>query len=286
MLAALKTLCNHFLSIAGLELRIKRPAPPIVYPTPPDALSNTSVHQPAAFIGQLAKCTTYNGFTFDSDGWHPFVATINEYLDSHTKSYKGSILQRYYSQWQPTNGQEALIGAGTGPDILANHPPFLIHAPWLTSTLEERAVDLPALIKAENERHGEEDLPIEEGYSLQGPVSERKGKLEYNRLLRVLYSIRKDGYDQSYQPITAQVLLRGDEERYRIVHGHHRTAALAALGYSHLVLVPTMVVQAKHVQDWPQVHQGPWSAQEALHYFDHHFDFNPLLWATNQGLAS
>jgi len=227
----------------------------------------------------------YNGFSFAENGWHPFVRAVSEHLADPAQTYGGSILERYYSVWQPGDGRAALIGAPDGPEALARYPAYIIHAPWLRVGPEERLESISRIIAEENTLLGEPGLTIEDGYGLQGPVSQRKGTLEYTRLSRLLAAVRKDGYDRGRGDITAQLLVRGDDVLCRIVHGHHRVAVLAALGYSRVVLTPTMLVNVDDVKNWRQVREGHWSAAQALQYFHHHFDFDSEAWASDRGLA-
>ena len=128
-------------------------------------------------------------------------------------------------------------------------------------------------------------LTIKDGYGLQGPVSPEKALFEHKRLIDVVRSIQEIGYDRALGDMTAQVLKRGQEYRYRLMHGHHRAGALVALGYVSIPIVPTMLVDKEEVEHWPQVYRGIWSSDEALAYFDHLFDFDSGAWAQNIGMV-
>jgi hypothetical protein len=282
----IESLSNRLLNPLGFAIvRLDMPPPPPLYPGPFETWSRIKRDEPAAFIGDLSRCVTYNGFSFARNGWHPFVHAASEYLEGRASTYHGSALEGYYSAWQPSEGRAALIGAPDGPDELTRYPAYIIHAPWLKLSPEDRLDSISQIIAEENALLGEPGLTIKDGYGLQGPVSSRKGELEYLRLLGIVRSLQTNGYDRKFGDITAQILVRGEEFRFRIVHGHHRAAALAALGYSSITLVPTMLVDIDNVENWTQVHSGYWSQSQAIQYFHHHFDFDPRAWASERGLT-
>jgi len=104
------------------------------------------------------------------------------------------------------------------------------------------------------------------------------------RLINITSSIRFRGYDRTLGDVVVQILKRGNDYIYRVVHGHHRAAALAALGYSLLPCIPRMLVDIALIDEWPQVRSGIWERKQALEYFNHHFDFKSQEWARNMGL--
>lgn len=284
----MKNLLNRLLGLAGLELRRRQPpsAPPDVLDDPCLAMSQIRSGVRTAVRCDLFRCLIFNGFSLSSEGWHPFVAAAREYLEEGPREYPGSVLEKFYDEWQPANGRDALIGATLGPVVLARYPALMMHAPWLNASPDERLAGIERIIKSENRQYGGADMSEMAGYGLQGPVSREKGHLEYQRLISVLESIQKYGYDRSRGDVTVQVLKRGDEFRFRVVHGHHRMAALAALGYEAIPAIPRMVVDASEVEHWPQVYRGVWTSEEALAYFNHHFDFDSRQWAEERGLTS
>lgn len=258
--------------------------PPPVLETPEAALERHREGGEAAFFCPVEHCVIFNGLSMAVGGWHPFVQTVREHLITGQDGYAGSILERYYQGWQPSNALEALIGATAGPAELTRYPAHLMHAPWLRDGPEERLRSMERIMREEGREHGGVRLKASEGHGFQGPVSARKGELEYQRLRRVLKSIQSQGYDRQYGDVHVQVLRRGNDHRFRIVHGHHRVAVMSALGHEAFVAVPRFVVCREEVASWPWVQRGPWTVNSALRYFDHHFDFDSLAWARARGL--
>jgi len=232
----------------------------------------------------LEHCVIFNGLSLGPTGWHPFVAAGREALATGRTEFEASILDRYYTAWQPANALEALIGARRGPEILESYPPYLMYAPWLEMSPDERLASMQYIIEMENAAAGADETAAEGGHGLQGPVSITKARIEYRRLLEVLASIQASGFDRSRGDITVQVLKRGDEYRFRIAHGHHRAAALAALGHDHIAVVPKKVIDLAEAPHWPRVYRGPWSQAQAEAFLHHHFDFDSLAWASALGM--
>jgi hypothetical protein len=273
----------------GLDVRRAQPsrrtAPPApALQDPLKAVSEIRAGEAVVVKCPIADCVTLNGLTFGEHGWHPFVAALQEWLARPNTRYAGSILEKYYSIWQPKNGLEALIGAGSGPRSRSRYPGYLLHAPWNEASPEERLRFIAKVAARESLMFGRELMTIEDGYSLHGPVCRKKGELEYQRLIRVAESIRDRGFDRSLGDVTASILKRGDQFRFLVSHGHHRAAAVAALGLREVCIAPRMLVIAEEVDHWPQVYRGVWTREEALTYFDHQFDFNARGWAEQLGL--
>lgn len=131
-----------------------------------------------------------------------------------------------------------------------------------------------------------DDLDASAGYGLQGPVVDAKGKLEYGRLIQLINSIRKYGYDRvlAREDVTVTVIKRDDEYRFCIGHGQHRVAVLAALGYTEIPVSLLDVIYLGEVEYWPRVYRGIWSKSQAITYTNHLFDFDGRRWAANLGL--
>ncbi|MDQ2076183.1 hypothetical protein [Marinimicrobium sp. ABcell2] len=214
------------------------------------------------------------------------MATTNEYLRANRGTYSGSVLENFYQKWRPTDALDALIGA-TGPDILREFPSYTLHFPWMDILPDERASVMAKNIRNENRWSGKIDLTASSGYGLHGPVSPKKGQIEYARIVRTAKSIRKHGFDRAKagEDITVAAIEREGEYRFCIIHGQHRVAALAALGYEHVPVSLSRMLFLSEVEHWPQVYRGIWSRSEAVEYVNHLFDFKPYPWARAKGLA-
>jgi hypothetical protein len=233
----------------------------------------------------LAECVAFNGFSFSDQGWHPLAQAGAEYLQNGVRRYEGSCLEQFFDNWRPRNALEALNGSLTGPAALGAIPAFARVVPWSNRSLEESAAYMARIIEIENQAFGAPSLGPSDGYGLHGPVSPKKGTLEYLRLVDLIDSIRRKGYSRTGGDITVEVLHRSGRFRYVIVHGHHRSAALVALGKRHAPVIPEILVEREHVDHWPAVYQGWWSRAEALAYFDHLFEFDSASWARERGLV-
>lgn len=255
---------------------------PMMYRDPLEAMAAANSGLAVAIECALDACVIFNGLSFSSTGWHPFVETAKEFL-AGSSNYSGSTLERYYEYWQPRDGLDALIGATNGPEILRSLPSYVMHSPWIMTGLNKRLEGIESIARLENTLFGDATLTIADGHGLQGPVSQRKAALEHRRLTAVTSSLRDRGYDRTQGDIAVQVLKRGHEYRFRIAHGHHRAAALAALGYSHAPCSPRMLVDRDDIERWPQVSNGTWTIEQALVYFNHHFDFDSRAWARHTG---
>lgn len=277
---------KQFLARAGFEFRRLPPprVPPPMIEDPMEAMSLNRSGRTVVVRAPIEQCVVFNGLSLSPTGWHPFVAAAREILATGRSQFEGSALDAYYRAWQPANALEALIGAPGGPEILESYPPYLMYAPWLEMSADERLASMQQIIEMENAVSGADETAAEGGHGLQGPVSITKARIEYRRLLDVLRSIQASGFNRSLGDITAQVLKRGDEYRFRIAHGHHRAAALAALGYDHVPVVPKKFIDLGEAPHWPRVHRGPWSQGQAETFLNHHFDFDSLHWARALGM--
>lgn len=286
----LKASVKRLLLSAGLELtRIDdKPEPPPVCETFDEACKRRNYGEVVSFLCPLEKIVTVNGFSFGGRNcWHPFVEAMQEYISSgYRQTYSGSSLERFYQKWQPKNSLEALIGA-SGPAVLRDYPAYAMHSPWLDIDPHERKVYMQRMIHDENQWSGVKGVDASEGYGLHGPVTPQKGKIEYDRLVRTLQSVRVRGYDRrvSGEDVTVVALEGEDDCRFCIAHGQHRVPILAALGYDSVPVSITKVARISEIPNWPQVYRGHWRESEAADYIDHLFNFDAHRWALNRDLT-
>ncbi len=274
--------CFH---AVGLEIRRAHRSPPAALCDDAlETLHRRNGHDFVVFKCPMAQLVEYNGMSFARGGWHPLVEAAREYLERGVSRYEGSCLERFYATFQPRNAREALIGAA-GPAVLDTLPSYVRFLPWQPRTPEEAVSFMARIIEVENASFGAPHLGPADGYGLLGPVSPEKGRLEHARLISLVDSIRKRGYDRSAADVTIRVLRRGEELRYVLVHGHHRVSALAALGKEFVPALPRELHEARYIQHWSAVYRGIWSHAEALAYLNHLFDFDSLAWARRYGLA-
>lgn len=193
-----------------------------------------------------------------------------------TLDVMSAVLRAYYEAVQPGNAAQWL---DISPDsALATEPPWAAVLPWRARTVASyRQVHEEAAL-VENRSVGW-DVGISEGWLPCGPVSERKIRIEAERILRVLRLIKENGYIRSDEPdgdirVTALV----DEAhawRWLVSAGSHRAAAVAALGYESIPVRVNLVISRGDAPFWKHVVEGLFSLDEALAVFDRIFHGHP-----------
>src|SRR5690606_32246466 len=120
-----------------------------------------------------------------------------------------------------------------------------------------------------------------DGFKFHGPVSDRLGRIEFERLVRICSSLESRQYDRRLGDINVYALRRNGEMRFVCRGGVHRVAAMKALGHPTIParLSPPYLVDIVECEGWPQVVAGAWGQSAAEGYFDHLFDFDALSWA-------
>ena len=95
-------------------------------------------------------------------------------------------------------------------------------------------VERNKMTEKENRIEGGKSLESSEGDSMFGPTSDAKIKVELDRLIKVYESIKKNNYfvdGTGRNNIGVVVMVDNDDDwRVHIASGHHRAAALGALG--------------------------------------------------------
>lgn len=251
----------------GFELRARRapPAAIIEFESASDAIYAQS---DVCFRVPMERCFYPFGYGYGAGAWHPFTATLREAATTTDPyPYATSLLARYYSVFQPKSLAQLLFpadsdasGSPLGKVDIFRFEPYL---PWFLD-VGVRTVE-----------HG---LGPEHGHQGYGPVSEAKGRLELERLLRTYHSVKRDGYrpDIAGDDIRGYFLMRGTDYRFIVRQGLHRMAALAALGYESVpVGFMRNFARAVHVNDlasWPRVRSGAFPELWARRYVDQFFD--------------
>lgn len=218
-------------------------------------------------------------FSLNQNGFHPLVLAAKAYVDEHSMKYEGSPLQAYYKEVCPATLAEVLdIPPNDLPWLLRRVSPLWADLPWRNAPgfhVRRRRVKT---MRRDARQYG---VSIKvTGSNYVGPVDPELGKLEWQRVCRLVSSIRERGYQPpaSIKPIGGAVLVSGDKRVMVVKGGQHRAAALAALGYD---TIPVMVrrdagvVHRDSVGTWPAVTKGVLSEQQALAVFDRVFEGTP-----------
>lgn len=182
---------------------------------------------------------------------HHFVAAL---------SRGPSVLERFYSDFVPKNLAQMyrLREAGLEGEAL---DPWEI--PWLKRRREPPAP--------------EAGLGREHGVSFYGPCTPEKIDSEMHRLTSLVDSINAVGYrPDEHGHIKGQFLRRGNDFRFFVRGGKHRTAALVHLGHKRIPVAiregwPRVVAQGSET-DWPLVRSGEVDAALAAAIFSRYFD--------------
>jgi hypothetical protein len=245
---------------------------------PIEALRQADGRRPVLLDVPLARCRSLGVVAFPPTitSGHPYVLTAREYLAGNLHGYGGSPLQAYYEHVQPRTAAELL----DVPD--ASHTSSLRHVdalhadfPWLTSPGPHVKAGRFKSMEADAREAGVE-LRGEDGWNPIGPISPAKARWEIDRTIRVVESIKRDGYWEVplNKHIAGYLLWAGDRYAVMIWGGEHRVDALAALGYDHvpLLFAPHRVAYRNAVRDWPGVASGAFTLEQALHIFDRVID--------------
>lgn len=227
----------------------------------------------------LNKCRHFKflGYSCTEDCDSPFISTLRKYSNLECNSYYGSPLEKFYDEFQPESVAD-IMGLSFFPDlneILKKTPPSGETAIWRSVSPAEQYILRKKQIEEDNLSH-QHKLGAEEGEPFFGPVSERKGILEFNRLVKVYNSIRVNGYIpcKMGNHISGIVLL--DDENWScliVSSGQHRIASLAALGYKKVPIiikneVPGGILRRSDVKYWPSVQNNLLTVEQALKVFD------------------
>ncbi|NLJ79834.1 MAG: hypothetical protein GX335_02290 [Firmicutes bacterium] len=212
---------------------------------------------------EIEKCRDNYGFGYGADGWHPFVEQIKELFAFPEIKYEGdSTLWKYFFLFRPKNLQEALMG-----DVVTDISPLsdsFLALPW--------------------ERYfGQTIMENKDQPYFFGPYPDSEGKALAKKLLNHYKLVKESGYhpnafDDSY--IRGYLLKTDHDYRFVVCQGHHRLAALAALGYTKIRCkmldekdFPNLV-HIRSLTKWPSVKNKVYSADTAKAVFYSFFNNN------------
>lgn len=221
-----------------------------------------------------------HGFPAHADSHSPFIKTLQDYLEGRCTSYAGSELESFYATCRPKTAAGYLRLLNSENRWLHEMPALAAVAPWHEMNPHAKIKTRPFQIEAENREHGR-FLGAVEGNPVYGPVSQKKGQLEFERLARITQEIRRNGWRTDRRGIDNPIviaLLHGDDYRFIISGaGQHRIAALAALEYDEAVVQMQTtrllggLVRRSEAKWWPLVSRGWFDEQDARAVFDRIF---------------
>lgn len=188
-------------------------------------------------------------------------------------------LAEYYRQVQPENAAQWLDLDPPGPARLLAEPPWAAVFPWRARSVASYRQAYEGAAIAENRANGQ-DIGIEVGWLFCGPVRREKVAIEAGRILGVLRSIAREGYqraDGDDGDVRATALVNETLEwRWLITAGNHRAAAAAALGYESIPIRVNLVISRADAPYWKHVQEGLFTLDAARRVFDNIFDARPI----------
>lgn len=230
----------------------------------------------------IERIADRTGFHYGGDGWHPYVAALEQRLARPALPYTETVLRTYYDRFRPTTVHEALLdGLGVAPGTLASWPAvdLLLDVWWVTS--RQVAATRSKLRSAPDGR-----LPHSQH---RGPASDEHGAVHLRRIVEVYRSIERIGYQpRTLGYVTGYFLQRGPDYRFVVGHGNHRLAALQVLG--HEVVPVTLrhghppVVAAERARRWTVEGGGLLAAAEVIGVFRRFLAVDPRERARRLGL--
>ena len=219
-------------------------------------------------------------FSWGEGGTHPFIDAARAGLKKSgfddARTAVTASLAGFYASYQPGSVQEVFWGATELPGKLGSYPAWSVMMPWQGGDdIDSWMQKVSETVRKEG-RRGKGRLSINDGWSWSGPVSPEKLNLEATRLTRTLWAIKKRGYrrhDGFDGDIRAIVLVGSDGDwAWQSYAGQHRAAVLSALGVGRIPIRVSGLVRAHDVSTWPQVTNGLYTADQALHIFNRVFD--------------
>ena len=162
--------------------------------------------------------------------------------------------------------------------------------PWQCASLDDWRRVVADGERKHNRRYGLNE-GIEAGWVWAGPTAEAKRRVEVARLMALITSIEKNGYQRSDEgdgDIEGNLLV--DEKGrwvWQAMMGQHRAAVTSGFGLPTVPLRVQKVIRRADAPYWPNVVNQLFSASEALRVFDRVFmgDFQPVTDAWNRWIS-
>lgn len=172
------------------------------------------------FKVHMNDVTSYAGFSYHENGWHPHVETLKEYQADPSLRYQDSTLGRLHHVFVPRTLREVFFDATYGPMPPLDSLPVIRQLYRYIWNVE------PKTLRSLGPDAG--SLPGK-GSQYFGPHGAFEGEQHFRRLIEVYESIRRDGYRPS-RPIGGYIVASSDRFRFVVSSGNHRLAALRVLG--------------------------------------------------------
>ena len=270
---------KRLLSRFGLELR----RIPTAGAQRPDWLTHpvTADYLPGyrgTFVTEItirdARGLHVRGLPFDMR--HPFVAAATAGLTAPTEAAVDdrvrASLARDYDTFQPASALEVV---GLSPDMapgLADRPAQACLLPWSERTVDETLRGRAVAMREAGLQYGV-TLSMEDGLTAFGPATPAKLDLETRRLVKLIRSVRADGFApfDPAAPMKASALRAGNVLRWQIEEGHHRIPVAVAFGLQTVPVMVTQIIRQEEAEFWPRVADRTFTPDGATKIFDRIF---------------
>lgn len=211
---------------------------------------------------ELEKCRDIQYFSYTPQGWHPFTAAIEEYLEDPSITYENSILKVFYERFQPKNRQQQLLEEEK--DELKPLCQGWPNLPWQKGP---RGIPKKFITERMLEIGGNQHF---------GPNTDAFGEKLFQRLINTYQLLQMHGYHPEIFPdgyIMGYLLVTDHEYRFVITEGQHRISALALLGTKRLLCQLIKddqnppFIQERECKEWMQVKNELYSQEVAEKLF-------------------
>lgn len=217
---------------------------------------------------ELEKCRDIAYFSYSPKGWHPFTAAIKEYLENQELTYDSSILKTFFQKFQPQNRQQQLLEEEKDAirPLCQGWPNF----PWYRGS---RRIPKKFITERMLEIGGNQHF---------GPNSRAFGEKLFQKLIHTYQLLKMNSYHPEVFPdgyILGYLLVTGDDYRFIVMEGQHRTAALSLMGMETLLCQyvtdenPNRV-SIDELDRWNQVQNGLYQRETAARLFFKFFQEN------------
>lgn len=237
---------------------------------------------PDTFVIDVDRSMNRARFGYGAKSWHPFVAALEEQLETGGLPYEKSLLAAFYEQFQPATIHDTLLGEDVPRRVLADWPAVngLLDVWSATDRYVRRLTTKEAAT----------DEPWPSQY--RGPDVVPYGEDHLERVVRIHESMRDTGYrpyDFADGLATGYFLIEGDDYRFVVGHGNHQLTAVTVLG------IPRVPVKLRYqhppvitrgdLPRWTVAAGGLYSPAEADALFDSYFRDDGVTRARHLGLA-
>jgi hypothetical protein len=231
----------------------------------------------------ISNITSRVGFSFSSKDWHPFVQTLKEYEMNPNLGYEDSTLAKLYKRYTPQNVQEVLTDQISTPQKpFCDWPPKYQFITWVWTLNQNRVDNIINYLKGRSDS---------DGWIYFGPHDISYGKKEFDRLISLYVSIKKEGFASTLSdkdPVNGYFLKKGNDVKFVLLQGNHRVSVLKALGHKSVNIIirkgHPAVVDYDKLHLWTQGRGGIYSSLLIEQLFNNLFYGSGLDKAKRYGL--